>query len=196
MTTALQWARWWCHAWRDAHTDWYPQALGALPAPRLDALARGHHAAIARCFGMTPCTPPPPAAAVQALLCGPPQAFALACELVAATCSPLTATGGLPPEDGAWCERTAKALRPGAWLEPGQDPLALLRPWLGEPAWERARLVFPASRIAAIEARPTPRPPPSKLDTLWQSACWKAQQKRATPAPTQPEMDDARSAFA
>ncbi|MCJ8205528.1 type III secretion protein [Pseudomonas sp. RGM2987] len=146
---------------------------------------------------MTPCTPPRPNPAVQALLCAP-AALALACELVAATCSPLTAAPTLSAQDRAWCERTAKALRPGHWLEPEQDPLALLRAWLGEPTWQRARLAFPRTRVLAVERSAKSQPPAARLDTLWQSACWKAGQTLAMPAPTanDTEMHDARPALA
>jgi hypothetical protein len=195
MNAALEWARWWSLAWREADRDWYPPALGLLTGPQIDALARGHHAALARSFGMTPCTPPQPDPAVLSLCCGTPRTLALACQLVANTCSPLTTMDMLSPQDRAWCERTAKALRPGHWLEPGHDPLALLRAWLGQRTWERTRLAFPRSRIIALETQPTPRPPAAKLNTLWQSACWKAEQSLA-PAPTQTEIHDARSALA
>ncbi|WP_434560204.1 hypothetical protein J3P95_01715 [Pseudomonas sp. Z5-35] len=196
MTVALDWVRWWSHAWREADRDWYPPALGLLTAQHIDALARGQHAALARGFGITPCTAPQPRSAVQSLLCGTPRPLALACQLVANTCSPVTATGALSAQDRAWCERTAKALRPGHWLEQGQDPLALLRAWLDERTWERARLVFPRERILALESLPAPQPPAAKLDTLWQSACWKAEQSLAAPLTTQTETHDVRSAFA
>ncbi|EJK99150.1 MULTISPECIES: hypothetical protein [Pseudomonas] len=196
MSTALEWARWWSQAWREADSDWYPPTLCLLSAAHLDALARGHHGAIARSFGITPCLPPQPNPAVQSLLCGTPQALPLACELVATTCSPLTATDALSPQDRAWCERTAKALRPGHWLEQGQDPLALLRAWLGERTWERARLAFPRARIIALQSLPAPQPPASKLNTLWLSACWKAEQSLAIRAPVETETHDVRSAFA
>lgn len=196
MSAALEWVHWWSHAWREADSDWHPPTLRLLSAPQIDALARVHHAALARSFGITPCTPPQPSPAVQSLLCGAPRTLLLACELVANTCSPLTATDALCAQDRAWCERTAKALRPGHWLEQGQDPLALLRAWLGELTWERARLAFPRNRIIAIERLPAPQPPASKLNTLWQSACWKAEQSLAAPTPDETEMHDVRSAFA
>ncbi len=196
MTAEVEWVRWWSHAWREADRAWYSSALCRLTAPQIDALARGHHAALARTFGMTPCTPPQPSPTLQALFCGTPRTLPLACELVASTCAPLTATHALSAQDRAWCERTAKALRPGHWLEQGQDPLALLRAWLGERAWERARLAFPRDRISALESVPAPQPPAAKLNTLWQSACWKAEQSLAAPAPIQTERHDARSAFA
>lgn len=196
MTAEVEWVRWWSHAWREADRAWYSSALCRLTGPQIDALARGHHAALARTFGMTPCTPPQPSPALQALFCGTPRTLPLACELVASTCAPLTATHALSAQDRAWCERTAKALRPGHWLEQGQDPLALLRAWLGERAWERARLAFPRDRISALESVPAPQPPAAKLNTLWQSACWKAEQSLAALAPIQTERHDARSAFA
>ena len=196
MTTALTWVRWWSQGWREAERDWYSPALGRLSPAHLDALARGQHAALGRSFGITPCTPPPPSPALQSLFCGLPGTLPLACELVANTCAPLTAADALSSQDRAWCERTAKALRPGHWLEPGQDSLVLLRAWLGERSWERARLRFPRNRIIALESLPAPQPPVAKLDTLWQSACWKAEQSLASPTPIQTEMHDVPSAFA
>lgn len=196
MSVALEWARWWNHAWREADRDWYPPMLRLLTERQIDALARGHHAALARSFGMTPCTAPKPTPSVQSLCCGTPRTLSLACQLVANTCSPSTTTGTLSAQDRAWCERTAKALRPGHWLELDQDPLVLLRAWLDVRTWERARLAFPRSRIDAIESLPAPQPPAAKLNMLWQSASWKAEQSLAAPAPTRMEMHDVRSAFA
>ncbi|MBI6617215.1 hypothetical protein YA0783_02785 [Pseudomonas corrugata] len=195
MKTALDWVRWWSHAWRDADPDWYPPALRLLTAAQMDALARGHHAALARSFGITPCMPPQPSPSVLSLCCGTPRTVHLACQLVANTCSPSTASDELCPQDRAWCERTAKALRPGHWLEQGQDSLALLRAWLGERTWERARLAFPRSRIIALQSQPSPQAPGAKLNTLWQSACWKAEQSLA-PSTTPTETHDARPALA
>lgn len=196
MTVEIEWVRWWSQAWRKADRDWYSSALRHLSAPQIDALARGHHAALARNFGMTPCTPPQPSPTLQSLFCGTLRTLPLACELVASTCVPLTATQALSAQDRAWCERTAKALRPGHWLEQGQDPLVLLRAWLGERTWERARLAFPRDRILAIESVPAPQPPAAKLNTLWQSACWKAEQSLTPSTPIQTERHDARSALA
>ncbi|MBT2340237.1 MULTISPECIES: type III secretion protein [Pseudomonas] len=140
--------------------------------------------------------PPRPSPTLQALFCGTPPALTLACELVATTCSPLTAAPALSAQDRAWCERTAKALRPGHWLEPGQDPLALLRAWLDEPTWQRARLAFPRDRIIAVEGGTLPEPPAAKLDTLWQSAGWKAGQSLLPPAADHMETHNARPALA
>jgi hypothetical protein len=47
MKTALDWVRWWSHAWREADPDWYPPALRLLTAAQMDAL----HAAAAQPFG-------------------------------------------------------------------------------------------------------------------------------------------------
>ena len=197
MNAALEWVHWWHHAWRQAGADWQPPGLDRLSTSHLDTLARSQHAALAQRFGITPCTPPKPSPALQALLCRP-AALALTCELVSVTCSPLSAAPTLSPQDRAWCERTAKALRPGHWLTPDQDPLVLLRGWLDAPTWQRARLAFPRARIIAVERSAAPQAPAARLDTLWQSACWKAGQSLAAHEPTvnDMEMPDARPALA
>ncbi|WP_295488506.1 type III secretion protein [uncultured Pseudomonas sp.] len=197
MSAALTWIHWWHHAWQLAAIDWQPPGLDRLSISQLHALARGHHAALAKGLGITPCMPPEPNPAMQALLCTP-ATLTLACELVAATCSPRSAAPMLSTQDRAWCERTAKALRPGHWLEPDQDSLALLRAWLGEPTWERARLSFPRARVEALERWATPQPPAARLDTLWQSVCWRTGQRPApiTPPAHDTETPDARPSLA
>ncbi|MBJ9977900.1 hypothetical protein IAE35_21355 [Pseudomonas sp. S75] len=182
MNEELQWIHWWHYAASRAGTDWLPTDLQRLSAPHLNALAQARHAVLARRLGVAPCQPCRPEPTLLALLCVP-GTLALACELVAITCSPLSESCGLSAEERSWCERTAKALRPGQWLEPRQDSLALLRAWLDAPTWQRVRLSFARTRIEAVERSPAPQAAANRLDTLWRSACWKAGRSLAHTAP-------------
>jgi hypothetical protein len=198
MTPDQRWVHWWYTAWRQAEEEWCPPALRFLDKSRLDALARSRHAALGRSFGITPCTPPRPKPAVQSMICGDPRVRSLTYALVDAICAPVSSRAILAQEQRQWCQSIAKSLRPGHWLGDGADSLVLLRAWLGDAAWERVRLQFPRSRILALEDHPLPlpQPPASRLDTLWQSAYWKAEQCLLKEAPMPSENIHARKTHA
>lgn len=192
MTDDLLWVHWWhCGSWQHAHCDWRPAALAHVAPHTLEDLARSRHRSLACLHGIAPFYPTVPDATRLALLGGSPTLLTLALKLVAQLCRPLT-DQGLPEDVGQWCHRIAKALRPGQWLTDGEDSLILLRAWLTPATWERARLRFARARIEAVEALPLPSITARRLDTLWQTAAWKALELLATPPQ---EVVDADAAF-
>ncbi|QHP80330.1 type III secretion protein [Pectobacterium odoriferum] len=95
--------------------------------------------------------------------------------------------------EGIWCERLAKALRPGLWLPPSitfsvpsslappaagyQDALMLLRLRYGETCWPRLRLLFPRDWPRDWEHHcdtPTVSLPAARLNALCDALIWKA----------------------
>lgn len=95
--------------------------------------------------------------------------------------------------EGIWCERLAKALRPGLWLPTQvtfstsslsmssatgyQDALLLLRLRYGETCWPRLRLLFPHNWPHNGENQcrvPTISAPAARLNALCDALIWKA----------------------
>ncbi len=87
---------------------------------------------------------------------------------------------------------------------PAPGALARTRPGSTRPAARMAGRTGLGTRAPGVPTRQnhrhrigaSPQPPAAKLNTLWQSACWKAEQSLAPSAPIQTERHDARSAFA
>ncbi|MEQ9885804.1 type III secretion protein [Pectobacterium zantedeschiae] len=112
--------------------------------------------------------------------------------LMARVCQPLREPNHADAE-AIWCERLAKALRPGLWLPTpvafsAQSPLApsvscyqnaltLLRIRYGEACWPRLRLLFPRDwpRDWGTHCHiPTVSLPTARLNALCDALIWKA----------------------
>ncbi|WP_437216891.1 type III secretion protein [Pectobacterium sp. LFLA-215] len=95
--------------------------------------------------------------------------------------------------EGIWCERLAKALRPGLWLPASitfstsspsmplivgyQDALLLLRTRYGDACWPHLRLLFPRDGYRDGEncdPVPTVSVPVARLNALCDALIWKA----------------------
>ncbi|WP_251977526.1 hypothetical protein [Salinicola avicenniae] len=175
MNEALGWVRWWSQPWWQAHESWWPTSLQSLSPQRLAGLAEGYHQSIGVEFGIEPAMPERADEALQALVLSAPTRWQLTLALASTMCDPGRETG-LTVAQHRWCERIARGLRPGHWLEPGGDVLMLLREWVSEPCWARLRLRFCRQRVASLEHQPRPGAlHAGRLETFWQAAIWQSQ---------------------
>ncbi|MBN3145703.1 type III secretion protein [Pectobacterium brasiliense] len=111
--------------------------------------------------------------------------------LMARVCQPVRHPERSDAED-IWCERLAKALRPGLWLPSAvtfsasssaspaarhQDAVTLLRIRYGETCWPRLRLLFPRDWSCGGDNpchAPTMSLPAARLNALCDALIWKA----------------------
>lgn len=170
--TDARWIQWWCAPWQWAHPGWVERFVegGGWPLEDVESLLRGRHSAFLASVGIAPSQPPMPVDGVLqwVLLSAEQQDLALR----------LAASIGFgrvvdASEDAAyepWCRGVAKALRPGAWLEPELcDARVLLAAWAGEACWARLRLRW-APQAVPLSVSDLPG---HKLQTLWQAVLWR-----------------------
>ncbi|MBJ7220888.1 MULTISPECIES: type III secretion protein [unclassified Brenneria] len=101
--------------------------------------------------------------------------------LMALVCQPPRPAQAVTEEQGKWCRRLAKALRPGLWLpddltfidDDYADTLTLLRACYGERCWPRLRLLFPRPWTTGCRLLANPLPG-ARLNTLCDALIWKA----------------------
>ena len=92
---------------------------------------------------------------------------------------------GLEPHNQLWCLRLAKALTPSSWpissIVADRAELigqALLRQWLSESLWCRARLLFPREQVLEMESWTLEPAPSKKVTQLWQAVLWRMGDKQ------------------
>lgn len=168
-----EWVRWWCSAWQWAHADWKVQfaAASGLATRDCEALMRSRHGEFLHSVGIVPSQPPEPCEHLMHWLALSPIQRELALSLARRICF---APPDLPPRandsDTLWCQRLAKALRPGLWLDPlVTDVRPLLGAWLGQACWSRLRLAWAPGEVAESFGDM----PDNKLETLWQAILWR-----------------------
>ncbi|WP_256601510.1 MULTISPECIES: type III secretion protein [unclassified Pseudomonas] len=166
------WIQWWCAPWHVAHRGWIEPFVEACGWPMAQAhqLLLGRHSAFLSSVGIAPTQPPEPNEGVVQWLRLTDDQRHQALQLAASICLGLRVPGDGGAADEAWCRAVAKALRPGAWLDPAtQDPRALLAAWAGEACWSRLRLSWaPDALQPAFNDLPS-----NKLQTLWQAVLWR-----------------------
>lgn len=167
-----RWIQWWCAPWQWAHPGWvepFVEGLG-VPVQDVEPLLRGRHSAFLHSVGITPSQPPAPIKAwVQWLMLNTEQQDR-ALNLAASICLGRAEHSEETDPHENWCRAVAKALRPGAWLDPSlNDPRLLLAAWAGQDCWSRLRLSWAPDTLP-----PSFMPlPANKLQTLWQSVLWR-----------------------
>ncbi|KDD66141.1 hypothetical protein ABH912_005430 [Pseudomonas sp. BT76 TE3572] len=168
-----EWVRWWCSAWQWAHTDWKVQfaATSGLTPDDFEALMRSRHGDFLRSVGIVPSQPPEPCEHLMHWLALSPIQRERALSLARRICfAPLDLSPRTDDFDTLWCQRLAKALRPGLWLDPlVTDVRPLLGAWLGQACWLRLRLMWPPAEVAESFGDM----PDNKLQTLWQAILWR-----------------------
>lgn len=175
MNDGLRWVHWWTQPWWRAEEKWWPKALKTLPRSRLASLACGQHQSIAAAFNVTPCFPETPSPLLQTLVESSLAQQLLILSLAQGLCDPKS-NHGLTAAQQQWCERTARALRPGQWLGREDDALNLLQAWTSTAVWQRLRLQFPFDHVLRAESSsPSANIPTFKrLDTFWQAVIWQS----------------------
>lgn len=169
MSEQLDWAKWWIFPWQFSHPSW--SALGEKR--ELEAIFRSHPAAVGRTLNIDPCLPSAPDAAILRLALASFEQIELMLALVNGICCSAADTV-LNEEQHLWCMRLAKALNPDALMANNDDPLRLLRSWVGATIWQRLRLRFVRQRVLELENKTDlPEDTFSRLDTLWHAVIWR-----------------------
>jgi len=175
------WVQWWCSAWQWVHPDWKVQFAvnNGLAVLDCDALMRSRHGEFLLSLGIAPSQPPQPSEHLMHWLALSPiqrdQALLLARRICFASLDPASSADG---SHALWCERLAKALRPGLWLDPVMtDARPLLGAWLGEACWSRLRLTWAPGEVAESFGDM----PDNKLQTLWQAILWRVAAPESAP---------------
>ena len=180
MSDDLRWVRWWAFPWENAHIDWFTRK-GFIETA---ALSRAHHARASRLFEIEPELPPPASTVLLQLVLASAQQQDLILTLVNEVYN-APHDNRLNQEQLLWCQRLAKALPPTPEPVSIGDPLQFLRAWVAPAIWQRLRLSFARPRVLELEQHPKPADTPTRLDTLWQAAIWRA---------TSPTVDEAARA--
>lgn len=168
MSEHLAWAQWWAFPWKASHDDW--RTLDKHPA--IAALCLSRFPVSGAVEGITPGLPPAPNPTVLELALAPARQLDFVLDLIDSICNPQTPTP-LHEDHHLWCMRIAKALPPHMLL-PADDPLQLLRIWVGPTVWQRLRLRFPSTRVLELEQNTRSYAgDASRLDTLWQAVVWR-----------------------
>lgn len=169
----LDWINWWATPWEKALEEWWPPLLKALDAAQLETLRTVSPNSFLRAFDITPYFPDQPNNLVLRLVNMNSEEWTHLHHLSLAVCSP-SKPSPLSEGQRIWCERFAKGVRPGRWLNEGDDPFFLLKLWLNEPAWERVRLVLPREHVAPLESLvPAEEPSKRQLRIFWESLIWR-----------------------
>ncbi|AZE64950.1 hypothetical protein SAMN05216475_0157 [Pseudomonas synxantha] len=169
MSDHLAWAQWWASPWLSSH----PEATSTHAYDAVLPLCRSRPGLACAALGIEPCLPPAPCATVLGLALASPEQIDLAIALLDLTCHP-NLDSPLCDEHRKWCERLAKALHPGALLQPDDDSLQLLRAWVEPAVWQRLRLRLVPHRVQAIESTYLSLDDAhGRLNTLWQAIVWR-----------------------
>lgn len=176
MNRELLWTRWWCFAWLEADESWIPPELSLVSPQQRQHLAKVYHQSIGRLYGLSAHFPCRAGDTLVDIALADKARLHHLLKLAAATCEPMQ-DFNLDEHEKQWCERIARGLKPGQWVEGQQDPLCLLRQWIdNEAIWQRLRLRFQRDRIELVQAIPRLSVSAKKLDTFWQAMVWRLYQ--------------------
>lgn len=169
-----KWVQWWCCPWHWAHPQWKGQfaASCGLSIRDCESLMGSRHVEFLQSAGVAPSQPPPePSENLLLWLALRPAHRELALALAQRICfAPRDLPAPADDSDMLWCQRLAKALRPGLWLDPEvTDARPLLGAWLGEGCWSRLRLAWAPGEVAESFGLM----PANKLQTLWHAVLWR-----------------------
>ncbi|WP_113626132.1 type III secretion protein [Pectobacterium peruviense] len=187
--TPLAWVTWWVEdCLLQADPSWWTDGVMLPDSPQrrdwlhVNAVQLNHY------FSLPLVLPPDPLASLIQMGALDTAQRETVLRLMARVCQPLREPNHADAE-AIWCERLAKALRPGLWIPTSaafsvqstsvsstsryQDALMLLRVRYGETCWPRLRLLFPRDWGTHCQA-PAMSLPASRLNALCDALIWKA----------------------
>ncbi|MCL6359232.1 type III secretion protein [Pectobacterium polaris] len=190
--TPLAWLIWWAEdCLLQADPSWWNGKVTLPDAPRRRDWLHVNAVQLHRHFSLPSVLPPDPLASLMQMGALDTAQRETVLRLMARVCQPVRDPDHSDAE-GIWCERLAKALRPGLWLpstvtfsalsstSPAarhQDALTLLRIRYGETCWPRLRLLFPRDGFCDGDNpchAPTMSLPAARLNALCDALIWKA----------------------
>ncbi|MBN3082891.1 type III secretion protein [Pectobacterium polaris] len=186
--TPFAWLIWWAEdCLLQADPSWWNGKVTLPDSPLRRDWLHVNAVQLHRHFSLPSVLPPDPLASLMQMGALDTAQRETVLRLMARVCQPVRNPDGSDAE-GIWCERLAKALRPGLWLPSAvtfsafsstspdarhQDALTLLRIRYGETCWPRLRLLFPHDGACACQA-PTMSLPAARLNALCDALIWKA----------------------
>ncbi|WP_233963796.1 type III secretion protein [Pectobacterium versatile] len=191
--TPFAWLIWWAEdCLLQADPSWWGGNVRLPDSPPRRDWLHVNAAQLHRHFSLPSVLPPDPLVSLMQIGTLDTAQRETVLRLMARVCQPVRNPDRSDAE-GIWCERLAKALRPGLWLPSSitfsvssssapsavgyQDALALLRIRYGETCWPRLRLLFPRDWPGDGEHpcdTPTMSLPAARLNALCDALIWKA----------------------
>ncbi|MEI7219629.1 type III secretion protein [Pectobacterium carotovorum] len=191
--TPLAWLIWWAEdCLLQADPSWWHGKVRLPDSPQRRDWLHVNAEQLHRHFSLPSVLPPDPLASLMQIGTLDTAQRETVLRLMARVCQPVRNPDRSDAE-GIWCERLAKALRPGLWLQSAvtfsvssslassaagyQDALTLLRIRYGETCWPRLRLLFPRDWPGDGEHpcdTPTMSLPAARLNALCDALIWKA----------------------
>ncbi|EHD21260.1 MULTISPECIES: hypothetical protein [Brenneria] len=183
--TSLAWLIWWVEGCLlQADSSWWNQGIMLPDSPRRSDWLHVNAVQLNRYFSLPLVLPPDQHASLMQLGMLDTAQRETVLRLMMWVCQPRRNPEHTDAE-AIWCERLAKALRPGLWLPPQvtflasspstcyQDALMLLRIRYGEACWPRLRLLFPRD-WGNHDHLPSVSLPAARLNALCDALIWKA----------------------
>ncbi|AVT58638.1 type III secretion protein [Pectobacterium versatile] len=190
--TPFAWLIWWAEdCLLQADPSWWGGNVRLPDSPSRRDWLHVNAAQLHRHFSLPSVLPPDPLVSLMQIGTLDTAQRETVLRLMARVCQPVRNPDRSDAE-GIWCERLAKALRPGLWLPSAvtfsalsstspatrhQDALTLLRIRYGETCWPRLRLLFPRDWPGDGEHHcdtPTVSLPAARLNALCDALIWKA----------------------
>ncbi|MFJ5376802.1 type III secretion protein [Pectobacterium sp. CHL-2024] len=190
--TPLAWLIWWAEdCLLQADPSWWNGKVRLPDSPLRRDWLHVNAVQLHRHFSLPSVLPPDPLASLMQMGALDTVQRETVLRLMARVCQPVRHPDRSDAE-GIWCERLAKALRPGLWLPSAvtfsasssappaarhQDAVTLLRIRYGETCWPRLRLLFPrdwsCGRDNPCHAA-SMLLPAARLNALCDALIWKA----------------------
>ncbi|MGQ7745976.1 type III secretion protein [Pectobacterium brasiliense] len=190
--TPLAWLTWWAEdCLLQADPSWWDGKVKLPDSPLRRDWLHVNVVQLHRHFSLPSVLPPDPLASLMQIGALDTAQRETVLRLMVRVCQPVRNPDRSDAE-GIWCERLAKALRPGLWLPSAvtfsallstspamsyQDALTLLRIRYGETCWPRLRLLFPRDWPCCGDTpchAPTMSLPAARLNALCDALIWKA----------------------
>ncbi|TKY83822.1 type III secretion protein [Pectobacterium polonicum] len=191
--TPLAWLTWWVEdCLLQADPSWWSDKVTLPDVPPRRNWLHVNTVLLHRYFSLPLVLPPKPLTSLMQIGALDTAQRETVLRLMTRVCQPIR-NPDCSDVEGIWCERLAKALRPGLWLPAQvtfpassssvslaaayQDALLLLRIRYGDACWPRLRLLFPRDWVRDGEGHRGAPPmslPAARLNVLCDALIWKA----------------------